>query len=208
MKKNKDRKLVGALAALLAVGAAAGGGLLAYRAIKSLDSSSSSSQASSSQAASDSSDKSQVTSESTSTADSSSTGGDSVSTTPYLQGNKTDIKWYATESVTATLPYESYQCTIHDLPSTATGEAYSHLYMYSDDDTLADWVEIYTMDSGTKNVLSSPYDFESGQTVYFQLLKGVSATTEFYKIPIWIYSYSYDKNTVYALLQIWIYPEA
>lgn len=214
MSKGKTLKKV--LTFALLTGALAGSGILLYKLIGLAGNNSiwgsPSNQESSSQSSTPSlSEDSQQT---TSTEDSgnvissstASSDADNVETTPYLVGNKTDIYWYATSGVTTDLPYETYQCTIHDLPSSATDDSYKHLYMHCDDDSLDSWIQIYTYESGTKTVLQSPYDFVSGQTIYFQLLKGVESTVEFYKIPIWIYTYNYDINSVYSLVQFWIYP--
>lgn len=190
-KKLKTNPWLVALIGLGSLGILVGGGFAISRAIGNIGgeaSSASSSEKASSSGITSSSSVSEITSN------------------PTISVNKSKIDLYATVDVTDPLPYGTFQAVIQNLPSSATSETSKKMYMYSDD-TISDWFEVYIYDSGNKTALSYPYTFTSGTTIYFQLLKGVSTTTESYKIPIWIYSAAYEPSQVYGLVEFYIYPD-
>lgn len=99
-------------------------------------------------------------------------------------------------------PSDSFIITISNLPENATDEDKS-LTIYSDDETLDDWLTFYTYKDGVENTLNSPYLFTSGETVYVKLKKKAPVVGG-YKIALWISQVGYDMNEVVYFLDVYI----
>lgn len=111
-----------------------------------------------------------------------------------------EVYWYNTEDQVE-LNESLLVATINGLPANATDDD-RELYFWSDDDDLDEWIEIYRMKNGSKQVLNSPYSFQSGETIHIKQVRAAPATG-FYKIPLWIYAVNYEPEQVYNCVDFW-----
>ena len=111
-----------------------------------------------------------------------------------------EVYWYNTEDQVE-LNESLLVATINGLPLDATDED-RELYFWSDDDDLDEWIEISRMKNGVKEVINSPYTFQSGETIHIKQVHEAPAMG-FYKIPLWIYAVNYEPSEVYNCVDFW-----
>ena len=111
-----------------------------------------------------------------------------------------EVYWYNTEDQVE-LNESLLVATINGLPLDATDED-RELYFWSDDDDLDEWIEISRMKNGVKEVINSPYTFQSGETIHIKQVHE-APTMGFYKIPLWIYAVNYEPSEVYNCVDFW-----
>ena len=111
-----------------------------------------------------------------------------------------EVYWYNSEDQLE-LNETLLVATINGLPSNSS-EDDKELYFWSDDDNLDEWIEISRMKNGSKEVINSPYAFQSGETIHIKQVKAAPATG-FYKIPLWIYAVNYEPEQVYNCVDFW-----
>lgn len=125
-----------------------------------------------------------------------SSGGDVITTSPTINVNKREITWRLKS--TDSFPTDSFIFALSGLPANAT-DAQKQLYLYCDDDTMPNWIDLWTVSNGTNVPLTSPYVFKSGDTIFVKAKKHPQPTDiwgTWYKIPLW------GRSSVYTELDL------
>ena len=100
----------------------------------------------------------------------------------------------------------TFTATLTGLPSDATDED-KGLYIYCDDDDLGEWIKIYRVVNGVEQEMNSPFHFQSGEQIHLKQKKLANVGT-FYKIPLWIFSDTFDTDEVYHIIDVWMRTNA
>lgn len=96
----------------------------------------------------------------------------------------------------------SFVATLNGLPANATSQD-KGLYIYTDDEEVEDWMQIYRVVNGQEVTMHSPYHFQSGDTIHLRQKK-LATGYYFYKIPLFIFADNYEPLVCSAIIDVWI----
>lgn len=96
----------------------------------------------------------------------------------------------------------SFVATLNGLPANATSQD-KGLYIYTDDEEVEDWMQIYRVVNGQEVTMHSPYHFQSGDTIHLRQKK-LATGYYFYKIPLFIFADKYEPLECSAIIDVWI----